>query len=91
MKVLVGCPTYFNKEYALEKYAASIKALTHDGFQMDILLVDNSAGEEYFKKIKAIGLPVVKGPWHEKARDRIIASRNVLRDKAIGRRLQSLQ
>jgi hypothetical protein len=83
MKVLVGCPTYMNKEYALAKYAAAVKALKHDGFQMDILLVDNSAGDEYMKKIKAAGLPVVKGPWHEKARDRIIASRNVLRDKVL--------
>lgn len=83
MKVLVGCPTYENKEYALERYAKAVKALKHDGIQMDILLVDNSKGDDYLKKIKAAGLPVVKGPWHEGARDRIIASRNVLREKAV--------
>lgn len=83
MKVLVGCPTYHGKEYALQDYAAGIKALRHDGIEMDVLLVDNSAGDEYFKKIQAAGLPVVKGPWFEGARDRIVASRNILRDKVL--------
>lgn len=83
MKVLVGCPTYHNKEYALKDYAAAVKALKHDGFDIDVLLVDNSAGNEYFEKIKAAGLPVVKGPWFPGARDRIIASRNILREKAL--------
>jgi hypothetical protein len=83
MKVLVGCPTYRNKEYALEEYAKAVKTLKHDGIEMDILLVDNSAGNEYFEKIKSLGIPAVKGPWHQGARDRIIASRNILRDKVL--------
>jgi hypothetical protein len=83
VKVLVGCPTYRNKEYALEEYAKALKALKHDDIELDILLVDNSAGNEYFEKIKSLGIPVVKGPWHQGARDRIIASRNILRDKVL--------
>jgi GT2 family glycosyltransferase len=83
MKVLVGCPTYENKEYALNEYAAAVKALQHDGVEMDILLVDNSKGDAYMEKIKAAGLPVVKGPWFSGARDRIVASRNILRDKVL--------
>ena len=83
MKVLVGCPTYHNKEYALEQYAKAIKALKHDDFEMDILLVDNSPTNEFMEKIKAAGLPVIKGPWKTKARDRVVASRNLLRKKVM--------
>lgn len=80
-KVLVGCPTSFHKEYCLDKYVAGVKALTYKNF--DILLVDNSKDDVYFKKIKKTGLPVVKGPWFEGALDRIITSRNILRQKVL--------
>lgn len=83
MRVLVGCPTYENKEYALAEYAKAVKALKHDGFDLDVLLVDNSKGDAYLEKIKSFGLPVVKGPWFPSARDRIVASRNILRDKVL--------
>ena len=78
-RILVGCPTSFHKEYALEQYAESIKSLTYPNY--DILLVDNSKDDVYFKRIKKLSLPVIKGPWFESARDRIIASRNILREK----------
>ena len=51
-KILVGCPTSFHKEYALEQYAESIKALTYPNY--DILLVDNSKDDVYFKRIKKL-------------------------------------
>lgn len=80
-RILVGCPTSFHKEYCLDKYVAGIKALTYKNF--DILLVDNSKDDVYFEKIKKTGLPVIKGPWFEGALDRIIASRNILRQKVL--------
>lgn len=80
-KVLVGCPTSFHKEYCLDKYADAVKNLTYDNY--DILIVDNSKDNEYFNKIKQKGLLVIKGPYFEGARDRIIASRNILRQKVI--------
>ncbi len=80
-KILVGCPTSFHKEYALEQYVKTIKSLTYPNF--DILLVDNSKDNSYFKKIKSFKIPVIKGPYFESARDRIVASRNILREKAI--------
>ncbi|MBM3199757.1 hypothetical protein FJZ53_02380 [Candidatus Woesearchaeota archaeon] len=80
-KILVGCPTSFHKEYCLDKYAEGIKALTYKNF--DVLLVDNSKDNTYFEKIKKTGLPVIKGPWFEGAMDRIITSRNILRQKAL--------
>ncbi len=80
-KILVGCPTSFHKEYALELYAKALKDLTYSNF--DILLIDNSKDDIYFKKLKSLELPVIKGPWFESARDRIIASRNLLRQKTL--------
>lgn len=80
-KVLVGCPTSNHKNYALKSYVEGIKALDYDNF--DILIVDNSKNNNYMKKIERLGLPVIKGPYHERARQRIIDSRNMLRQKAL--------
>lgn len=80
-KVLVGCPTSFHKEYCLAEYANAVKGLSYKN--KDILLVDNSPDDEYIKKIKSLGLQAIKGPFFEGARDRIIASRNVLRKKVL--------
>ena len=80
-KVLVGCPTSFHKEYCLQEYANAVKFLTYP--QYDTLLVDNSPDDAYLKKLKAAGLPAIKGPYHEGARDRIVASRNLLAQCAL--------
>ena len=80
-KILIGCPTSFHKEYSLEEYTKAIKQLTYPNF--DILLVDNSKDNNYKKKIESYNIPVIKGPWFESARDRIVASRNILRQKAL--------
>ena len=80
-KVLVGCPTSFHKEYCLELYANAIKSLTYKNY--DILLVDNSPDNAYLERIKAHGIPAIKGPHHENARDRIIMSRNILKEHAL--------
>ncbi len=80
-KVLVGCPTSSHKEYCLENYARALKALTYKNF--DILIVDNSKDEDYAEKIKALGLPVIRAKYSENAKDRVIESRNLLREKAL--------
>ena len=80
-KVLVGCPTSFHKEYCLKDYTDAVKGLTYKNH--DVLLVDNSKDDSYFKKLKSLGLPVVKGPWHEESKERIITSRNILRKKVL--------
>lgn len=79
--VLIGCPTSFHKEYCLKEYAEAVKSLDYPSY--DILLVDNSPDDNYLKKIKEYGLPAIKGPYFEGARDRIIASRNILRQKVL--------
>lgn len=80
-KILVGCPASEHKSYALERYFRGIKSLSYDNF--DILIVDNSQGNEYFEKIKSLGLPVLKGPYSDRARQRIIDSRNILRQRVL--------
>ncbi|MDP2907669.1 MAG: glycosyltransferase family A protein, partial [Nanoarchaeota archaeon] len=80
-KVLVGCPTSDLKGYALERYIRGIKDLNYENF--DILLVDNSKTDNYLKKIKKLGLPVVKGTYNDSARQRIIDSRNIIRQKVL--------
>ena len=80
-RVLVGCPTSFHKEYALKEYAESVKFLSYDNY--DVLLVDNSPDNNYFDKIKSLGLNVIKGEYFEGAIKRIITSRNTLRKYAL--------
>ena len=80
-KILVGCPTSFHKEYCLDKYIKGLKDIDYPNF--DILLVDNSPDDNYFNKIKSHDILVIKGSYFENARDRIIASRNMLREIAI--------
>ncbi len=74
MKILLGCPTSEHKSYCLDKYVEVIKRLN-----CDILLVDNSESEEYFNKIKSLGINIIKDKYYEKARERIINSRNLLK------------
>ena len=80
-KVLVGCPTYWGKGYCLREYSERVKKLSYTNY--DLWLVDNSPDELYLEKIKKEGINAIKGPWNEDARDRIIASRNILREKAL--------
>ncbi len=80
-KILIGCPTSDSHEYALEQYAKALKALTYPNF--DILLVDNSKGDGYKEKLESHDLKVLKCPYFESARDRIITSRNLLRQYAL--------
>ncbi len=76
-KILVGCPTYDGKQYCLDKYINAIKKLTYPNY--DILLVDNSKTNEYFNKIKAKGIPVIKDTPEEKPHDTIVKSRNIIK------------
>lgn len=80
-KILVGCPTSNHYEYCLKDYIEGVKALTYDNF--DFLIVDNSKDDDYAKKISEMGVEVLRTPWRDKARDRIVESRNVFRDKVI--------
>ncbi len=80
MKILVGCPTSDHKAYCLKEYAAGIKAMEGE---FDVLIADNSKTEAYSKELEKAGLPVIRGPYLEKARDRLVTCRNLLRKKVL--------
>ncbi len=80
-KILVGCPTAGPYLYCLSDYATSVKQLTYPSY--DILLADNSASDYYLKEIEKAGISAIKGPYLPDLRDRVAASRNLLRQKAI--------
>ena len=79
-KVLVGCPTSDRKKYCFKEYLESIKTLSYSDY--DILIVDNSESDEYYNEIKK-HLPVVKSKFYENARDSIVESRNIIRQKVL--------
>jgi hypothetical protein len=81
-RILTGCPTWEGKRYCLPEYAAAIKTLAGQA-PADILLIDNTNGDGYLAELRAAGLPAEKGPWLPGARDRIVASRNILRQRVL--------
>jgi hypothetical protein len=59
-KVLVAAPTYSRKEYTREDFVNAVKGLTYPNF--DFLVVDNSQGTSYAKKLRKAGLRVATTP-----------------------------
>ena len=86
VKILIGCPTSDYKSYCLNEYIEGLKNLT---FKADFIIVDNSKTNEYINKIKELikdikNFKVIKDPeWFEGAKDRIIHSRNLIREIAL--------
>ena len=86
--ILVGCPTSEHKAYCLNEYLDGIKSLTYKNF--DLVLVNNSETDEYFNKLKSLGVNVIKGKYFESAKDRVINSRNILREYCINNNYEYL-
>ena len=81
-KILVGCPWNAKKAYILDRYVNRLKELDYDNYE--IVLSDNSSDETFKDKIeKEYGIKVLKSPWHIKSRQRIVNSRNQLRQYAL--------
>lgn len=79
-KVLVGCPVSDYHEYCTDEYIKSVKSLSYGNY--DVLLVDNSKDEGFFNSIKG-KVPAVRIGHSPSAYDRVIDSRNVLRQRAL--------
>jgi len=77
-KILIGCPTSHHKEYCLKEYLEGVRNLTYKNF--DLVLIDNSEDDEYFNKLKKLGVKTIKGKHFESAKDRVVYSRNILRE-----------
>ncbi len=91
-KVLVGCPTAVYKEYCLDQYAKAATSLRYGRY--DIIIVDNSPSEEYKKKLEEtfssynknnLKITILKGDHLEHAKERIVSSRNLIREYALER------
>jgi len=80
-KILVGVTCSFHKEYCLEPFLQGIKSLTYQN--KEVWFVENSKHDEYFNKLKSLGLNVIKGRYFESPIRSISASRNILIDKTI--------
>ncbi len=80
-KVLVGAPVADAYEYCLEEFLKGINAIDYTNY--DILLVDNSKTDDYYKKLLSLNLNAHRIDYKESARDRMVASRNVLRKYAL--------
>jgi len=82
-KVLVGCAINEAYEYCLEPFITSVKTLTYQNY--DTLFVENSKTNRFLDKLKEKSLNVIKCDWNENARERIVQSRNMLRDYVINK------
>lgn len=80
-RVLVGCPTFEGYGYCLKEYAERVNNFSYPAY--DVVLADNSRGEVYTKKITEMGLGVVRGLHLPNVFERIVASRNLLREKTL--------
>jgi len=80
-KVLVGCPTSDYHRYCWEEYKNSVKSLIYNNF--DIVLVDNSKDNDYYKSLVDDKIKVLRCSYSENPMDRIVRSRNMLRDFAL--------
>jgi hypothetical protein len=89
VRVLVGCPTYDGKAYCLHEYLAGLRSLTYP--DLFFMIVDNSEKQGYHAQIlraaESAFLPgsftIVKDKFAAHAKDRIIASRNLIREYAL--------
>ena len=64
-KILLSCPTYDGKAYCLDYWAETVKKLQKIT-PCDVLLVDNSKGGNYAKKIRRYGFKVIRSKHYEK-------------------------
>ena len=91
-RVLVGCPTSDSKAYCFDRFLGGLKSLTYENFE--VCLVDNSKSEDYYKLLQTHAKNFEKetgkrfhvlrnGVQIEKARQRVVFCRNLLRKKAL--------
>lgn len=75
-RVLVGAPTSEGHRYIIDKYLRRIKNLTYSNY--DLLLVDNSEGDEFVRYLAKKKIKVIKALHYRNLLERITASRNVI-------------
>lgn len=78
-KVLLAAPTSHAKNYCFWDWLINIKTFTYPN--LDILLVDNSPGKEYFEYLKKSGVRTMHvNPGNRATQEFITESQNLIRD-----------
>lgn len=80
-KILIATPTFQDHDYCLNRFISTLKNLIYK--DKDILIVDNSKENNYFEKLSKINLPnlkVLKDNFVPNPLDRIVSSRNIIRE-----------
>jgi len=80
-KILIGCPTYQRYRYCIDAYLEAVRKLEYKNY--DLLLVDNSPDDSFLKELRTKGVNAEHIEYCEPARERIVRSRNILRERAI--------
>ncbi len=80
-KVLIGVPTCDWYDYCLDEFILSLKNLDYEN--KEVLFVDNSKEEQHAKDLKTRNLKVERIPYYESPRDRMMHSRNLVRERAL--------
>lgn len=83
MKILIGCPTYERYDYCVDMWVKKVEEIKKFSpeHEIDYLLVDNSPSEDFYNALKSKNINVIKAPYFPDVRERVIYSRNILRDK----------
>ena len=77
-KVLIAIPTYNKKEYCLPEFLKALENLTYPNY--DVIFCDTSPGNDYFEKLKGMGLNVLKSNFNNiDSRLNLRDGRNILR------------
>jgi len=77
-KVLIGTVTYEGKDYCFDKFLENLKKISYENY--DFIIIDNSKTDEYYKKLKSLGLNAFRTPRGNNSREAIAFSMNFMRD-----------
>ncbi len=81
-KVLIGCPTCKAYGYTLASYLKAVSQI--DWENKELLLVDNSEDDEYYERLRKIGVNVIRAPhYKDNVNKMLVESRNIIRDYAL--------
>jgi len=83
MKILIACPTYDGKKYALKEWVKALKKLEFAEHKVDFLVVDTSKTEDYKKELVQNGLEVERIEIKENSKDNVVNARNLIRQRCI--------
>lgn len=81
IKVLVGVPVSELYDYCFDEFIHGLKSLTYKN--KDVLLIDTSRNENYYKRFEREGLKVIRIPYHRKTRERVTRAHNLLRKEVL--------